>query len=428
MKGQARRSIMFGVMRLDLVKQVISHQGFARSAQTCVLSVLVALWLLAMSMSMPAVAIGDLGWSAGTTRMLVVGVLKWKSTDLESFSTKNRRDRKLVNFFLKAGVPQEKICYLANQNATLQGVMAAVKEQAAAAGPGETLIFYYCGHGWLDDDNKYGYLANYDAGDTNESWLSVNEIVQQLRKNFKGDQLIVLADCCCSGALAEAMKAANPSFKYAVLTSAVASQTSTENWTFSQALLDTLNGHSFADSNKDGAVTFAELGAYIKHEMKQLEEQDATFDSGGGFDRNFVVANVKNPGEPVPENVEVKFEGDWWKAKLLKVEDGMAKVHWLEIGWDTANDESVVPISDVRKLSPVKDAKRAGAAAAPKPTSSSPKNAGAATLVSGTKVKVSYEGDYYPATILKVNEGKYLIHYEGYQASDDEWVDRSRIK
>ncbi|MBY0545773.1 MAG: hypothetical protein K2W95_00640 [Candidatus Obscuribacterales bacterium] len=43
-------------------------------------------------------------------------------------------------------------------------------------------------------------------------------------------------------------------------------------------------------------------------------------------------------------------------------------------------------------------------------------------------MKVLWEGASYPVNILKVNGNQYLIHYDGYESSDDDWVDASRIK
>lgn len=46
----------------------------------------------------------------------------------------------------------------------------------------------------------------------------------------------------------------------------------------------------------------------------------------------------------------------------------------------------------------------------------------------GSRVEVQWQGQWYPATILKVDGQKYLIHYEGYESSWDEWVTAERIK
>jgi YD repeat-containing protein len=44
------------------------------------------------------------------------------------------------------------------------------------------------------------------------------------------------------------------------------------------------------------------------------------------------------------------------------------------------------------------------------------------------KVQVEYNGAYYTATILKVENGKYYIHYDDYDESWDEWVTGERVK
>jgi len=54
------------------------------------------------------------------------------------------------------------------------------------------------------------------------------------------------------------------------------------------------------------------------------------------------------------------------------------------------------------------------------------------TYAKGEKVQVSWKGSWYPATVLEVgkdaNLGKYKIHYDGYDASWDEWVGPDRMK
>ena len=44
------------------------------------------------------------------------------------------------------------------------------------------------------------------------------------------------------------------------------------------------------------------------------------------------------------------------------------------------------------------------------------------------KVKVQWKGQWYPATVLKVEGNKCFIHYDGYGSNWDEWVGLGRIK
>lgn len=43
-------------------------------------------------------------------------------------------------------------------------------------------------------------------------------------------------------------------------------------------------------------------------------------------------------------------------------------------------------------------------------------------------VQVLWQGSWYPAVILKIEGNKYLIHYDGYDSSWDEWVTTDRMK
>jgi len=44
------------------------------------------------------------------------------------------------------------------------------------------------------------------------------------------------------------------------------------------------------------------------------------------------------------------------------------------------------------------------------------------------KVKVKWQGTYYSAVILKIENGKYFVHYDGFESSWDEWVTADRMK
>src|ERR1700687_156285 len=46
----------------------------------------------------------------------------------------------------------------------------------------------------------------------------------------------------------------------------------------------------------------------------------------------------------------------------------------------------------------------------------------------GDHVEVQWQGDWYKAEVIEVKGSQYKIHYEGYAASWDEWIDKSRIR
>ncbi len=44
------------------------------------------------------------------------------------------------------------------------------------------------------------------------------------------------------------------------------------------------------------------------------------------------------------------------------------------------------------------------------------------------KIQVNWDGEWFPATILDLKAGKYLIRYDGYSSDADEWVDETRMR
>lgn len=51
-----------------------------------------------------------------------------------------------------------------------------------------------------------------------------------------------------------------------------------------------------------------------------------------------------------------------------------------------------------------------------------------AELPAGTSVMVLWQGEWWPATVLKSRGARYYINYDGYGANFDEWVGQDRLK
>lgn len=49
-------------------------------------------------------------------------------------------------------------------------------------------------------------------------------------------------------------------------------------------------------------------------------------------------------------------------------------------------------------------------------------------FAAGDKVSVEWKGQWYAATVVKSENGRFFIHYDGWEASWDEWVGSDRIK
>jgi len=350
-------------------------------------------------------------WCTNKAWVFAVGVLHWqKASDLASFSEKNRRDAELVDCLRSNGVPSDHIVFLPDKKATLRNINEQLSLMLAKTQPGDSLVFYYCGHGWVS--NGQTYFGNFDAGDSDSQCLSVRRIVETIAHQFKGSQALFSADCCCSGSMAAELQRAQPPFKYATLTSVTAGTSSTSNWTFTQSLLDSFSGHRFADYNKDGKITFDELGRYIRSEMRTFEKQAATVASGAGFDKNDEIAKVKWELEPIPQPVQALYGKSWWPAKLVDRKGKLDRIHWMDIGWDAPDDDQWLDQTSVRAMP------AAGTATAATSTQ----------FAVGNHVSVQWKGAWYPAKILQARDSQYLIHYVGYNSSWDEWVGPTRVK
>jgi len=343
----------------------------------------------------------ELDWKPEKTWLFVVGVLSWKNSDMfGSFPVKNRRDVALVDFFKENGVPDSQIVYLQDQKATQQRIDNAFTEQLKKLRPDDLLIVYYAGHGTKSEDGNDVYLASYDAGDDVEGW-SINSIPGKIKES-KGSRVLWFIDCCYSGQAALAITKQSSGPAYACVTSSAASESSTEHWTFTEALLDALRGVSYVDLNHDGAITLAEFAAHVEADMNAAEEQRATFASTKGFDPGMVLARAETPATPrIGERAKARDSyGDWYACRIIDARDGKLKIHF--IGYEDDEDMWVGP-EDLRPITPVRYA-------------------------TGTKVEVLWKKQWYPATVLQAKDGSHLIHYIDYESKWDEWVPSRRIR
>lgn len=351
----------------------------------------------------PSASAKDLGWQPDKTWVFVVGVLNWKHAEMfGSFPVKNRRDAALVDFFKKSGVPETQVVYLQDKQATQQRIDSTFAAELKKLRPDDLLIFYYCGHGSKSEEGNDVFLASYDAGDDDVSGWSVNSIPEKIKSESKCARVLWLLDCCYSGQAGVALTKQKGRPAYACVTSSSASESSTEHWTFSDALLDSLRGVAYVDLNHDGAVTLAEFATHLSADMSLAEEQLSTFATTEGFEPNMVLASAKPLAHPkIGERAKAQDAGgDWYPGRIVEARDEKVKIHF--IGYEDDEDVWVAP-NDLKPIKPVQYA-------------------------IGTEVEVKWKKKWYPATILKVKDGIHLIHYTDYEAKWDEWVPSKRIR
>ena len=359
------------------------------------------LLIIYLPWSAPAPA-KELGWHPQKTWVFVVGVLSWKHSEMfGSFPVKNRRDDALVYFFKQSGVPETQIVYLQDKEATQQRIDRAFTAHLKKLHPDDLLIVYYAGHGTKSDDGNDVYLASYDAGDADIDGWSINSIPGNIQSS-KCRRVLWFIDCCYSGqaALAITKQANGPA--YACVTSSAASESSTEHWTFTEALLDSLRGVSYVDLNHDGAIALSEFAAHVEADMNAAEEQRSTFAHTKEFDREMILAQAKPLANPrIGERAKARdSDGDWYACRIIDARDEKLKIHF--IGYEDDEDMWVAP----EELQPIKPIRYAA----------------------GAKVEVLWKKHWYPATVLQAKDGAHLIHYTDYEAKWDEWVPSKRIR
>jgi hypothetical protein len=344
----------------------------------------------------------DLGWQPRKTWVFVVGVLSWKHSETYgSFPVKNRRDNALVEFFAQSGVPESQIVYLKDKQATQQQIDSAFTEQLKKIGADDLLIVYYAGHGTKSDDGNDVYLASYDAGDDDVDGWSINSIPGKINGS-KCRRVLWLIDCCYSGQAGLAITKQSKGPAYAAVTSSAASESSTEHWTFTEALLDALRGVSYVDLNHDGAVTLSEFAAHVEADMNAAEEQRSTFAHTKAFDADMVLATAKPLANPrIGERAKARdSNGDWYACRIIEARGEKLKIHF--IGYEDDEDLWVAP-EDLQAIKP-------------------------ARYATGTKLEVLWKKHWYPATVLQAKDGVHLIHYTDYESKWDEWVPSRRIR
>lgn len=337
-------------------------------------------------------------WEPAKTWIFAVGVLQFDNKSLTTWPDKDRVDAKLLEVCRKRGVPEGQIVFIKNEEATLRNVREKFVEFLQKTPADSTLFFYYAGHGSRDynDPERPVKFMTYDS---EKSW-NVQAIINAIEKNFNGSRALLTADCCHSGALADAAEGKDGYTSFGVLTSAQASATSTGNWTFTQTLSDAFRGDPVMDLNADGKITFAELAATAEVVMAFCEGQRSRDEVTGKFTRDLVLAETVGTRRPREgELCEAKYEDKWWKARIIDSTPDQIRIRWVQ-------DDGTTPWLSpnmVRKYEP-------------------------RSLAAGAPVEIHWGKEWFPGEVIRCELGLVQVHYNGYPKADDEWVPFNRLK
>lgn len=386
----------------------------------CVLAI-----VLPVLATMPALADerpagSDHAWDPAHTWVVAAGVLEWKNPGYSPFSKANRKDAELFETLVKRGVPESQATLLLDHEATRSAVLDALRHTARQADAGSTLIFYYAGHG-MKQGERY-YLANYDVGENLErTGLSVSEIAEILKRDFHGRRVLILADCCHSGGLREAARAvASTKKQSAALTSVSPESLSTGNWTYTETLLDGLNGRFTVDRNSDGAVTFEELAADVGDAMKYVERQHVGF-ANFGLPPGFRIAPARRPAS-LPAGAKYRL------GQFVSARDATGWVTGRVIGFDKGQWRVELQSYSTRPVLHVSEDDMDDPTEPWLPETHDGTAVAEVPLAPGVELFVEWGKRMWPAKILSVEEGdQYRIHYLGWPDSDDETVPLQRL-
>ena len=348
----------------------------------------------------------DIGWTPSRTWVFAVGILQWKHSDIyESFpdAIPHRADRRLIDALKATGIPDDHIVFLADERATLAAIRREYRAQLDRTREGDLLIFYFTGHGTRDRKTRKTYFANYDAGDDYASHWPVKEIFDMLEERFHGDEAILLADCCHSGAMYDEAMERREDLSCACLTSSYSHNSSTASWTFTESLLRGFQGSPLADADADGEVAIREVALYAEQNMAFLEQQKAMFATSDDFDPDLVVADTRGtPAVGLGRHVDVNWKETWYPAQIIGIRGEESLVHYVDFAdsWDEWVGPERIRKPHVRKL---------------------PR---------GTCVKVWWSEDesWYRGTVVASQFGLHKIHYDGYSHEWDEWVPSSSVE
>jgi len=339
-----------------------------------------------------------------TTYALVVGVLHWQdSASFGSFPAADRKDRELDDTLGRRGVPASHRTILLDEDATTAKITAALAKLVAAAPVGSTLLFYYAGHGGPAESGNDTVLVSYDTrgDDMAGTGLTVAAITQELAA-FKGDRVLLLGDACYTGGLAAAAQAlATRHVAAASLTSATASNTSTQNWTFTQTVIDALNGRSELDADGDRAIDLVELDTAVGDAMSYREHQAHGF-ANHGLPAHLILADAQPARLARSKLAWVQAVGpsdQLETAKVLGERNGRLLLSFYSYATETQ-----------RWFAPGEVTALPSRPATP------------------ATVLVEWHGQWWDATVVATRGARTCIHYVGYAASWDECVEAARLR
>lgn len=205
--------------------------------------------------------------------------------------------------------------YLKDEKASKAGIIAELEKVKATSKPEDVFIFYYAGHGVVNDKKEF-FLVPYDVtqlygndGALGQKGLSAASL-QQFSKDIKAQKQLYILDACQSaGALDNVVTARGAAEEKAIaqlarstgthwLTASGTNQFASEftklgHGAFTYCLLQAFKGLT---DNGDKKITVKELDAYLQNKVPEITQQyqgAAQYPASYGYGNDFPVILIK---------------------------------------------------------------------------------------------------------------------------------------
>lgn len=337
------------------------------------------------------------------TRTVIAGVLNYEDPSIISFPTQKRKDLELDQTLDRMGIPRSQRKLLLDEAATTAAIHKAVEDTVKSSRPGETLFFYYAGHGSVSSGRLV--MTSFDRSRKNKRpGYSADALEKSIAKGWRGERVVLMGDFCYSGNFAGVAKKLRAKGIEAIsVTSASESNQSTGSWSFTQSIIDGLSGRSLIDHDGDGVITLQELAGEVDAVMRTREAQKSGFNAPK--DLGSLVIAETTPRRLSPKTPKSRWStGDW-----VCTPQGAARV--VETGKRSIVAETYAYNAYVRK-------KVDNLFVTPFRLQRWP---------AGADVDVIYNGKEYAAKIIDVKDDFHKITYPGWSKEWDEWITSDRI-